>query len=636
MEEQAGPETGAQPIIAGLAEKVPSQLSTDTKRRRIGDSFQDLEAKILEINLKIKTYKKDFKENKDGIRAFHETDEVYFEHLMALSRKATKRLSFGKLCHDVAQEALLPDEKQFFEYAPKILQEGRFLKLPKNIYWLGRDDLGNAMLVRHSYKSLYECITDAASVKEDTDERPLRKVIITGTPGIGKSFFAYYWLWRRMKDGKKVIIETGDYCFIWNPNFACRTLKTRRDYISLHTDDPEMVYLVDSDSGKDIANAAKCLTIMFSSPRESNFHDFHKNGAELFYLPLWSMEEMETARKEIYLSPRVSEKQMKAVCAIYGPIPRYALQYPVMKRSFRKWSEKQAEREEISLMHDDRLGRAIATADVLSLARSILLEEDPPKWSYSAQLVHLDLRVEVLEKLENQEHVCFEEFQEVRTKWATAYVFRKLMEDHKKQMLELAKKLVFTSGRVSAYGSLASHTFEEIGHAVLSSGNVKNGFSVRSLEGDDATLDLSKLASERSAVFTFTKLKDIKPAREGIYYRPWAKNQASFDSFTLLETNLLIFQCCLGNRDHPVVATGLRALQKELDWKKQACLIFVVPHHNYEGFGKQKLRELKGKGRKASTDTISETESKFFTTSLKQYVLAIEENHYSGLIENGK
>ena len=636
MEAQAGPETGAQPITAGLAEKVPSQLSTDTKRRRIGDSFEDLQAKILEINLKIKTYKKDFKENKDGIRAFHETDEVYFEHLMELSRKATERLSFGKLSHDVVQEALLPDEKQFFEYAPEILQEGRFLKLSKNIYWLGRDDLRDPMLVRHSYESLYECITDAASVKEDTEERPLRKVIITGTPGIGKSFFAYYWLWRRMKDRKKVIIETGNYCFIWNPDFACRTLKTRREYISLHTDDPEMVYLVDSDSRKDITNAPKCLTIMFSSPRESNFHDFHKNGAELFYLPLWSMEEMETARKEIYLSPRVSEKQMKAVCAIYGPIPRYALQYPVMKRSFRKWSEKQAEREEISLMHDDRLGRAIATADVLSLARSILLEEDPPKWSYSAQIVHLDLRVEVLEKLENKEHVCFEEFQEVRTKWATAYVFRKLMENHKKQMLELAKKLVFTSGRVSAYGSLASHTFEEIGHAVLSSGNVKNDFSVRSLESDDATLDLSKLASERSAVFTYSKLKDINPAREGIYYRPWAKNQASFDSFTLLETNLLIFQCCLGNRDHPVVATGLKALQKELDWKKQACLIFVVPHHNYDGFGKQKLRELKGKGRKASTDTISEIESKSFITSLKQYVLAIEESHYSELIENGK
>ena len=635
MEAQAGRETVTQPITAGVAEEVPSQLSTDTKRRRIGDSFQEMKAKILEINLKIKTYKKDFKENKDGIKDFHETDEVYFEHLMALSRKATEQLSSRKLCYDMVQEALLPDEKQFFEYAPKMLQEGRFLKLPNNIYWLGRDDLKNAMLVRHSYKSLYECITDAASANEGTDDTPLRKVIITGTPGIGKSFFAYYWLWRRIKDRKKVIIETGNYCFIWSPDFACRTLKTRRDYISLLTDDPEMVYLVDSDSKKDIANAAKCLTIMFSSPRESNFHDFHKNGAELFYLPLWSMEEMEIARKEIYVSPRVSERQMKAVCAIYGPIPRYALQYPVMKRSFRKWSEKQAERKEISLMHDDRLGRAIATADVLSLARNILLEEDPPKWSYSAQLVHLDLRVEVLEKLEKREHVCFEEFQEVRTKWATAYVFRKLTENHKKQMLELAKKLVFTSGRVSAYGSLASHTFEEIGHAVLSSGNVKNGFSVRSLESDDAALDLSKIASERSAVFTYSKLKDINPAREGIYYRPWAKNQASFDSFTILETNLLIFQCCLGNRDHPVVDTGLRALQKELDWQKEVCLIFVVPHQNYEGFRKQKLREPKGKGREARTGVISEIESKTFITGLKQYVLAVEEKHYSGLIENG-
>ncbi|OWZ13447.1 Crinkler (CRN) [Phytophthora megakarya] len=60
----------------------------------------------------------------------------------------------------------------------------------------------NTLYVRSSYKS----IANQALLKVD----PIRRkyAVVTGTPGIGKSVFVYYVMWRLIKDKKRVLLMT--------------------------------------------------------------------------------------------------------------------------------------------------------------------------------------------------------------------------------------------------------------------------------------------------------------------------------------------------------------------------------------------------------------------------------------------
>ena len=60
----------------------------------------------------------------------------------------------------------------------------------------------NQLFIRESYKTI------ASSILESNGSH---KAIITGTPGIGKSLFLFYLLWKLVKDGKRVLFIYGMY-----------------------------------------------------------------------------------------------------------------------------------------------------------------------------------------------------------------------------------------------------------------------------------------------------------------------------------------------------------------------------------------------------------------------------------------
>ena len=60
----------------------------------------------------------------------------------------------------------------------------------------------NQLFIRESYKTI------ASSILEGNGSH---KAIITGTPGIGKSLFLFYLLWKLVKDGKRVLFIYGTF-----------------------------------------------------------------------------------------------------------------------------------------------------------------------------------------------------------------------------------------------------------------------------------------------------------------------------------------------------------------------------------------------------------------------------------------
>ncbi|KAG2765528.1 hypothetical protein PC111_g25159, partial [Phytophthora cactorum] len=82
----------------------------------------------------------------------------------------------------------------FFSQFPTVDQVGDWLEFPALLPLTERQKL----YVRCSYKSI------AAQALTKVDPNRRKYAVITGTPGIGKSVFVYYVMWRLIKDKKRV------------------------------------------------------------------------------------------------------------------------------------------------------------------------------------------------------------------------------------------------------------------------------------------------------------------------------------------------------------------------------------------------------------------------------------------------
>lgn len=175
-----------------------------------------------------------------------------------------------------------------------------------------------ALYIRDSYKSIASQIQPG-----------INKVIITGTPGIGKSLFLIYLLWKLVTTGKRVLFmyhaytiyydgEGGIFCFgsdalptdaddsFWNETLWC---------------------LFDAKEGKSVHLGCLpyplCTFVLSTSPRRDIVNDFQKPPRpQVFYMSLWTEAEL----TKIASSHFPSRTHWLHRFQILGGIPRYVLE----------------------------------------------------------------------------------------------------------------------------------------------------------------------------------------------------------------------------------------------------------------------------------------------------------------------
>jgi hypothetical protein len=88
--------------------------------------------------------------------------------------------------------------QEFYKALPQaeLHEDKKVLTLGDNTVFPGTRSL-NKIFVRDCYSDLYEIVMNS-----DIDS-----TLITGTPGIGKSFCAFYFMWRLLSEGKTVIYQ---------------------------------------------------------------------------------------------------------------------------------------------------------------------------------------------------------------------------------------------------------------------------------------------------------------------------------------------------------------------------------------------------------------------------------------------
>ena len=175
----------------------------------------------------------------------------------------------------------------------------------------------NRLYIRDSYKTI-----------ESSIKPGINKSIITGSPGIGKSLFMIYLLWKLVKAGKRVL-------FIYHPHtiyydghngvFHCPEgpLPSSNE-LSFWSADLWCLFDAKEQGPSDLGRFPYeyCTFVLSTSPRREMINDFKKPPPpQIFYMPLWNEDELTTIATAF---PGVNDWMERF--RILGGIPRHVLE----------------------------------------------------------------------------------------------------------------------------------------------------------------------------------------------------------------------------------------------------------------------------------------------------------------------
>ena len=377
-------------------------------------------------------------------------------------------------------------------------------------------------------------------------ESGLRRIVVSGNPGIGKSWFGFYVAFKLLSGSEPPTI-------VWEARRrSSRTLiRGNRVLEGTLTDfraelaDTRTWYLVD-EAVPPGAVEVEARTLVFSSPKRENYKDTLKATASTIrYLPVWSWDEIELCRQILY--PKDAVRTTEAVQDAYlrwGGIPRFVLE---------KVADASAQMQ---------LERAIASSTNLSLLLRAVGEIDSaPEASH--RISHI---------------VTSAPYLETTIVFGSDYIKARVTEI----LLSRQREELFTFvSRESnpLFAQLRGDCFEALAHETLAAGG---DFRTRLLTphgSEEAVCSLAKTSLRRFSGNKPADLVSIRDFGAGDYCRPLISTFPVVDAL-ILPSMLLQMTVSLKHAvDEPKLAQILAALSLET-----AELHFVVPPDKYYGF----------------------------------------------------
>jgi hypothetical protein len=207
-----------------------------------------------------------------------------------------------------------------WEQLQTITLQGKVLSLQQPAYFLLVEN-GREMWVRKCYEDLAKIIMDLYEKRLNMRDLNSRVgVVITGNPGIGKSFFFFYLLWVLAQRKVCVVLRLAqeNITCLFRPEEAPQVVGGSF-FRFKELDCVETVFLHDPKPGEEPPKV-NAFTIIASSPKKSNFRDFLKRKTTKFYMPVWSLEELESCNSALW---KMSPKDLRSAFLKFGGITRY-------------------------------------------------------------------------------------------------------------------------------------------------------------------------------------------------------------------------------------------------------------------------------------------------------------------------
>lgn len=405
------------------------------------------------------------------------------------------------------------------------------------------------LLVRKSYIDLFETILK------------YHHILVTGNPGIGKSMFMVYVIFRLRKIDKKEKIfivgvsKTSSYFFIKDDVVHyCEESEALKEFIKLSKDKEgkDIYYLFDCGTNGTlrplpaIALGSK-KSIVFSSPDMKNYRDYQKDCIShvrqkgvVLYMPTWSLLEIND-----FLSigeALVDRKTVMERFTLFGGIPRNIFSCGDNQRNL------------------DDLNAAILfgrTAEMLTVVRQ-----------YETANKHSHKVIQIVPKKYSFYTKFFIDF---TSRHVELEVVRYSMENDQDNFL----KMLLGSANSPDLAVIRGRYFESFAHYIITKGG---DFNIRCLE--DNTISKVSMTIRPSERVSFEQ--DHTEFKDFVYYVPESKTFQSVDS---LYPPTSVLQMTVAKK-HSIKIDGLKVVKGKLN-TTPIDFYFVVPDDIFDCFGKQ-------------------------------------------------
>lgn len=191
------------------------------------------------------------------------------------------------------------------------------LSLPPGVRWFGDQGAAGKLYVRRCYSPIADAILAS-------DAFASGRTVLMGTPGVGKTMFGLYFLWRllaRLPAGHCVVYQSFDgMCAVLRAGSPVTLLQRGSDPLAAVLLQHTTFYVVDGRQPE----AARCRTLLITSPRRAVWYEWTKQTlARRLYMPVFSLSELLACRAECHSA--VSEATVRALFARWGGSARFTL-----------------------------------------------------------------------------------------------------------------------------------------------------------------------------------------------------------------------------------------------------------------------------------------------------------------------
>ena len=403
------------------------------------------------------------------------------------------------------------------------------------------------------------------------------RLVILGTPGIGKTYFGYLLLAVIAQNGGTVVYESGtrgQRYLLSTETVAIGSLHDFSDVLRRKNN----YYLIDGRKG--VHCAAK--SILVSSHRREVWYAFSKTLCTIRYMPIWTMDEIEKCRQLLF--PTVERTTAEERFSKWGGVPRFVLQFA----------------------HDDAqqelLDQAIGSVDLDVISNAIGKTEAGDAAAH--RLIHMSVADDFLHR---------------QYKFASQFVaegvYLELCERDRARLI----RFLAVSHNAPGVEALRGSIFEQHAHCILAKGGT---FQIRTLPNRPSSVPIrSNLELPQLPVVYFESETELQSSTAS-YFRPRITNYESVDS--LSKPNRL-FQMTVSGK-HPCKQAGLYKLLNLLQNPQGPELYFFVPDDKFESFRFRKYEDSAGHALEEPTYTN--------VRSIRQFVLKIDLSSGSNSVTN--
>ena len=314
---------------------------------------------------------------------------------------------------------------------------GLLLSLPPNTYLFGLIDNGRHLYIRPCYQQILTTIISLFAVGRT------RGILVTGIPGVGKSFFAAF-LMLHYK-GCTIIYEDAKRNARW---LICPGAPVEEGSLADFVDELKQattIYLCDV-GGQNSPEPLICnaLTIVLASPDPSHFREWLKKGGVTLYMPMWSAEEVTAVVPTVYPERTLADR----VTSIYPG--RFKLHGGVARTIFHSGTDEYLKQ---------KLMKRIKSCNLPRLLQSIEANE---------RIDSLKLLQYVLEEKVDGSH----DFASVTLDFASDEICERVMKEKEQRGAnEVVSFLTGSAGKPDVAG-MRGKVFELWAHRCLSAGGV--------------------------------------------------------------------------------------------------------------------------------------------------------------------